>query len=515
MVLNIERLGGETSFLLCLHLNFKMSRYFLLLFFVISSGHFYAQTLAVKGTVSAAGVPQDDVLIDVSEYNSPIKTLHTDSRGGYSLSLIKGKEYILVFYKSGFILQSISLTDSKLHLATTYSLSIYLVKDEKSPDGLYFIPPVRRISTDSAGKEFVNSRFSTDKILPQHRADSVLVLLNRAKGNQYILVSNMKLGSNNSNAKYSQEIEADIRKEIAADKETMKQINVVYDSLGRLEEKHRRASMTTTDTAQFSELIETQRLLAERLSKTADHYLVEQQQMLAKARLDELIALKSNQDLPFAKDSSEIRYLSKAATNATSSAINERYRAMDANRKFQLYNNYQSLNYQEYIEMLLYKNRMVDTAGHTASKHTESKPQHVESVPQPAKSTPQPVRSTPQPAMVPPKQYATITPKDTSDNLSRMTDEQRTNVIKQALEEEKRFENYAEKTEVRNIGGESMTVKDIHIADDNYEVQTDKKGRTKYLKNGKPVSKLTFEFETKRKMVDVLNTIKEVDKFGK
>ena len=60
-----------------------------------------------------------------------------------------------------------------------------------------------------------------------------------------------------------------------------------------------------------------------------------------------------------------------------------------------------------------------------------------------------------------------------------------------------------------------MTVKDIHIADDNYEVQTDKKGRVKYLKNGKPVSKLTFEFETKRKMVDVLNTIKEVDRFGR
>ena len=490
-----------------------MSRYLLLLFFVICAGYSYAQTLVVKGTVSAAGVPQDDVLIDVYEYNSPIKTLHTDSRGAYSLTLNKGKEYILVFYKSGFILQSVSMTDSKQHMATTYSLSIYLVKDEKSPDGLYFIPPVRRISTDSAGKEFINSQFSTDKILPQHRADSVLVLLNRAKGNQYILVSNMKMGT--SDTKYSQEIEAGIRKEISADKETMKQINVVYDSLGRLEEKHRKASMTTTDTTQLSELIETQRLLAERLSKTADHYLVEQQQMLAKARLDELIALKSNQELVFAKDSSEIRYLNAAAATATSSAINERYRAMNANKKFQLYNNYQTLNYQEYIEMLLYKNRIKDTAGHSAPPHTESKPQHIESANQSVKSLPPPAQTSPQTASIPSKQYATITPKDTSDNLSRMTDQQRTNIIKQALEEEKRFKNYAEKTEVRNIAGETMTVKDIHIADDNYEIQTDKRGRTKYLKNGKPVSKLTFEFETKRKMVDVLNTIKEVDKFGK
>lgn len=152
-----------------------MSRYFLLLFFVVSLGYSDAQSLTVKGTVSAAGVPQDDVLIDVYEYNSPIKALHTDSHGGYSLSLIKGKEYILVFYKSGFILQSISMTDSKQHLASTYSLSIYLVKDEKSPDGLYFVPPVRRISADSAGKEFINARFSIEKIMPQHRADSVMV----------------------------------------------------------------------------------------------------------------------------------------------------------------------------------------------------------------------------------------------------------------------------------------------------------------------------------------------------
>ena len=492
-----------------------MSRYLLLLFFVICTGYSYAQTLVVKGTVSAAGVPQDDVLIDVYEYNSPIKTLHTDSRGAYSLTINKGKEYILVFYKSGFILQSVSMTDNKQHGATTYSLSIYLVKDEKSPDGLYFIPPVRRITTDIAGKEFVNSRFLIGMIRPQQRADSLMVLLNRAQVNQYILVSNMKLGSNTPNTKYSPEIEENIRREISSNRDALKRTSVMYDSIGRLEDKHKKVAMTTTDNAQLAELTEAQRLLSERLSKTADHFLQEQQQMLAQARLDELMAVKYNQDLANAKDSSEIRYLSSAAANATSSAINERYRAMDANRKFQLYNNYQALNYQEYIEMLLYKNRMDDTAGQSAPQHTESKSQHTESIPQPVKSTPQPIHTSPQPTTAPPKQYATITPADTSDNLSRMTDEQRTDLIKKALEEEKRFKNYAEKTEVRNVGGENMTVKDIHIADDNYEVQTDKKGRVKYLKNGKPVSKLTFEFETKRKMVDVLNTIKEVDRFGR
>jgi hypothetical protein len=96
-----------------------------------------------------------------------------------------------------------------------------------------------------------------------------------------------------------------------------------------------------------------------------------------------------------------------------------------------------------------------------------------------------------------------------------MNDKQRTTLIGKALDEEKRFKNYNEKTEVKKVDGTNMSVKNIRIADDNYEEQTDKNGKVRYLKNGKPITKTTFEFETKRKMDDVLNTIKEVDKYGK
>jgi hypothetical protein len=92
-----------------------------------------------------------------------------------------------------------------------------------------------------------------------------------------------------------------------------------------------------------------------------------------------------------------------------------------------------------------------------------------------------------------------------------MTTEQRTDVIQKALDEEERFKNYQEKTEERG----DLSVKEIRIADDNYEMQVDKKNNAKYFKNGKPITKITFDFETKRKMVDVLNTIRQVDKFGK
>jgi hypothetical protein len=328
-----------------------------------------------------------------------------------------------------------------------------------------------------------------------------MVLLNRAQANQYILISNMKQGAHNTDTKYSHQIEENIRKEMAAGREMMRHTIVRYDSLSRLEDKHKNAAMTTKGVAQLAELTEAQRLLAERLSETTQHYLLEQQEFLAKARLEELTVLKNEQDLVTATDSSQVRMLSSSANNARVSAINDRYRAMDANRKFQLYNKYQTLNYQEYIEILLFKKRQEDTTGHSA--------------PQLAKSAPQPVNPATLATNAPPKQYATITPADTSDNLSRMTDEQRTKVIKQALEEEKRFENYSEKTEVKNINGENVKVKDIRIADDNYEVQIDKRGYSKYFKNGKSITKITFEFETKRKMVDILNTIKEVDKFGK
>ena len=45
----------------------------------------HAQALVFSGTVSAGGKVQDDVLIDIYEYNSPIQTLHTDGKGYFSM----------------------------------------------------------------------------------------------------------------------------------------------------------------------------------------------------------------------------------------------------------------------------------------------------------------------------------------------------------------------------------------------------------------------------------------------
>lgn len=460
-----------------------MARYLLFILFYLIASFSYAQTLVVNGTVSSEGKPQDAVLIDIYEYNSPIQTLHTDAKGFFSFHLIKGKEYVIVFYQSGYVLQSFSLSDSKQNQITNYYLTVDLARDENSPEGLYFKQPVKRIAPESTYKYFTDSKFNIDHIKPRPRADSVLVLLNRAQANQYILVGNMKLTSATSDSKYSKQIEDNIRKEIASTDLKLKQNIKLYDSLYAEEDRHQKATMKTKGDQQLDEITEAQRLLAERLTETTDHYLLEQQEMLSKARLDELQALKYQHDLTTATDSTEIIRLEAAYKQSRSAAVNDRYRAMDANRKFQLYNKYQADNYQEYIELLRYKRNKEDTAKSSASAEPRPKP----------------------------KPLATITPADTSDNLSKMTDEQRTKLIQQALDEEDRFKNYEEKTSVTG----DLTVKDIHIADDNYEVQTDKKGNSKYLKNGKPITKITFDFETKRKMQDVLNTIKEIDKYGK
>ena len=460
-----------------------MFRYAVLLFFIVITSLCYSQALLVNGTVSSEGKPQDGVLIDIYEYNSPIQTLHTDGKGYFSFNLVKGKEYVVVIYQSGYVLQSFSFSDSKQNPITNYYLTVDLAKDENSPEGLYFKQPVKRIAPESTYKYFTDSKFNIDRIKPRQRADSVLVLLNRAQANQYILVGNMKLTSSTTDTKYSKQIEDNIRKELAATTVKLKENIKRYDSLYTIEDKHQKATMTTSGDQQLDEITETQRLLAERLTETTDHYLLEQQQMLSKSRLDEIQALRQQRDLAAATDSAQIKMLQSAYKQSRSAAVNERYRAMDANRKFQLYNKYQADNYQEYIELLRYKKKKEDTA-------------RVATAPEPRPK---------------PKPLATITPADTSDNLSKMTDEQRTSLIQQALDEEERFKNYEEKTSVKG----DISIKDIHIADDNYEVQTDKKGNNKYIKNGKPITKITFDFETRRKMVDILNTIKEVDKYGK
>ena len=462
-------------------------RYLILIIISLYVSSASAQTLTVSGTVSAGGAVQGDALIDVYEYNSAIQTLHTDDKGYFTFQMNKGKEYLVVIYKPGYILQSYSLSDNVQNPVANYSMTVSLSPDEHSPDGLYFKEPLKRIAPQVDYKSFIESKFQLDQVKPKHRADSVLVLLNRAQANQYILVAKMKLGTDKVDEKYSRQVAANIKAEMSSYATQMVQSNSRYDSIKQLEDAHVAASLTAKDDEQFGHLVLAQKNLAERLAERSNYFLLLQQKQLAKARLLELEAIRNEQLMAAATDSTQREEVKASYWKSKAVATNARYQAMDANRKFLAYNKYQSLNYQEYIEMQRYKDQKRDTV--KVASAPLSKPKA--------------------------KPHATIIPVDTSDNLSKMDDAHRQKEIQAALEEEERFKNYEEKTQVRKIDNADVTVRNIRIADDNYEMQIDKKGGTKYSKNGKPVTKITFEFETKRKMVDVLNTIREVDKFGK
>jgi hypothetical protein len=99
------------------------------------------------------------------------------------------------------------------------------------------------------------------------------------------------------------------------------------------------------------------------------------------------------------------------------------------------------------------------------------------------------------------------------DSLTTLEEDLRIDIVQQALAEEDRFQNFEEKQSQQIINNEAVKVTTTRISSDTYEMQIDKKNNSKYLKNGKPVTKLTYEFETKRRFVDVLKTIKRVEKF--
>ncbi|MCW3125875.1 MAG: hypothetical protein JWO03_1533 [Bacteroidetes bacterium] len=462
-------------------------KYFILVFLFIVTGSVHAQTFTINGKVSAAGTAQDDALIDVYEYNSPIQTLHTDAKGNFSTEIIKGKEYIIIVYKSGYVLQSFSISDNKQSKTKTYTLSVDLDADPKSPQGLYFKEPLKRISPEIDLQGLWERKFELVQVKPQHRADSVLVLLNRAQANQYILVSKMKINTMSADEKYSRQIEENIQSEIRSYSTQIIQSNAHYDALKQEEDSHVAASLKTKDDEQYGHLVNAQKDLAERLAERANYFLLLQQKQLAKARLLELSVIKDDQMLNVTTDSVRRQELKKDVWKLKAGATNARYQAMDANARFLSYNKFQMLNYQEYIEMMRMKGEKKDTA------RTAVAPARKPSTPE----------------------HATITPPDTSDNLAKLDNDKREKVIQEALEEEERFKNYESKTEKKKINGVELTVQDIRISGDNYEMQVDKKGEAHYYKNGKPVTRLTFEFETRRRMVDVLNTIREVDKFGR
>ena len=442
-----------------------------------------AQQLVVSGTVKSGARALDNVLLDVYEYNSPIQTLHTDSRGKFLCTIMKGKEYLLVFYQSGYVSQSISIYDSPFNISPQQNVEVQLVRDDHSPDGLYFKEPMRRITPNVELTNFIENKFSLSSIEPQRRADTVSVLLHRAEANQYILIANRHLNSKPVDESYSKQVLVNIKSEVNSYEEQLAEKEHKMAVLKEEEDKHIAASFGVIGDAQLVEIIASQKALAERLANNASFYLLTQQLELAFARLYELDALQYNPDKDTAQ---QIAY-----TAAKAKAVNARYLSMDANKKFMLYNKFQVEQYQEYIELLRYKVTIDDNAKAVT-----------------------PVPTPPMPSKYPPTSaFAAPNPPDTLDNLSNFTNTERTEMIKDALAEDARFKNYVEHKEVRKTSYGDIQVKKIRIAEDNYEQQVDRKGNARYYKNSKVVTKLTFDFETTRKQVDVLETLKKTEKY--
>ena len=88
-------------------------------------------------------------------------------------------------------------------------------------------------------------------------------------------------------------------------------------------------------------------------------------------------------------------------------------------------------------------------------------------------------------------------------------------LMKDALAEQKRFSNYKKTTEKQSIDNQESDVTTITIGPDTYELITSDKGGKKYFKNQKPITEVTYRFETTRRYDGVLKSSKNVKKFDK
>jgi hypothetical protein len=88
-------------------------------------------------------------------------------------------------------------------------------------------------------------------------------------------------------------------------------------------------------------------------------------------------------------------------------------------------------------------------------------------------------------------------------------------LVKDALAEQKRFSNYKKTTEKQSIDNQESEVTTVTIGPDTYELITSDKGGKKYFKNDKPITEVTYRFETTRRYDGVLKSSKSVKKFDK
>lgn len=96
------------------------------------------------------------------------------------------------------------------------------------------------------------------------------------------------------------------------------------------------------------------------------------------------------------------------------------------------------------------------------------------------------------------------------DTFSRHT---RQALIRQAIAERERFAHYKKITSPAGKDSTQRTV--ITIGPDTYEEVTDAKGGKRYFKNEKPVTEVTYRFETTRRYEGVLKNKRDVRRFEK
>lgn len=88
-------------------------------------------------------------------------------------------------------------------------------------------------------------------------------------------------------------------------------------------------------------------------------------------------------------------------------------------------------------------------------------------------------------------------------------------LVRRAIEERERFKNYKKEISNRNRNNEDEEVTRIQIGPDTYLLVTNTKGDKQYFKNDKPITEVTFNFETNRRYEGVLKNKRDVRRFEK
>jgi hypothetical protein len=99
-----------------------------------------------------------------------------------------------------------------------------------------------------------------------------------------------------------------------------------------------------------------------------------------------------------------------------------------------------------------------------------------------------------------------------SDSSSVKT---RRSLVRQALAERERFKNYKREVNKRQRNNEDENVTLTQIGPDTYLLVTNTKGEKQYFKNDKPITEVTYNFETNRRYEGVLKNKRDVRRFEK